>query len=232
MTQTVIQQNLIPNDPELSDLLSLFRKDLLLGLNCHHVGTVKAFDAATQTAKVTINYKRTYFEPDALGVIQPVLKDYPILIDAPVIFLGGGNFQLTFPVASGDECLVIFNDRDIDNWFAGSTNAPVATPRLHAFSDAFVLVGLRSLRNSILTLSSEAVELRNKAGTIKVSVFDDKVKATAGTTSLEINTEGKLVITNITGEFVAALIQALSTATAGGFPLLVDLTTLTTFMAV
>ena len=48
-------------DPGLSDVLNLFKKNLLLGLNCHHIGTIRTFDPATQLVSVNVNYQKTFF---------------------------------------------------------------------------------------------------------------------------------------------------------------------------
>lgn len=240
MAQSNITQNLVPNEPELKDLLDLFKKDILLGFNCHHVGTVEFFDPILQTVKATINYKKTYFEKDLLGNYSPKLIDYPVIIDAPVITLGGGNGALTFPIASGDECIIFFNDRDIDNWFSGSSGSAVATGRLHSFSDAIILIGPRSMANVLLNLNMDGPELRTEDGVAKVAVTDSDVKLTYGLntlelnsskllitlgvsgTSFELNTSGQLKINNLTGEFVSALVQLfvdIQTGTTLGLPL-------------
>lgn len=52
--------------------------------------------------------------------------DLPILPDVPVVFPGGGGFALTFPVAAGDECLVVFASRCIDAWWqSGGVGEPM-----------------------------------------------------------------------------------------------------------
>lgn len=259
-----IPNNLIPNEPTMKDLLDLHGKDLLLKLNTHHIATIKSFDPLKQTASATVNYKKTYFQPNAAtGEYTPVLVDYPIIIDAPVVVLGGGNGALTFPIEEGDECLALFNDRDIDNWFQGGGNtAAVATPRLHSFSDALLLVGVRSLANVIPNYSTDAAELRNKLGTVKISVNDDGVTVTTpgltatfrqqggmflensigyfnfadnadvdfdtGTVVGQFGHSGKVKFENATGDLIAALYTILTTATAGGYPLLVDASALAT----
>lgn len=146
MASPTVKQNQVPSDPSLADLLDLVKRDVMMSLSAHHVGIVQSFDETKQTAQVTIAYKKTYFQRDVkTGLYNPVLVDYPILVDCPVVVLGGGGVaSLTFPIAKGDECLVLFNDRDIDNWFASGQIGPVATPRLHSISDGFALVGIRS----------------------------------------------------------------------------------------
>jgi len=235
-------QNQIPNDPQLKDLLDLLKKDMFLNLNSHHLATIQSFDPLKQTATATINYKQTYFQKNLFsGVYEPVLVDYPVLLDCPVICLGGGLGSLTFPITTGDECLVMFNDRDIDNWFKGSSNSGVATPRLHSFSDGIIIVGVRSLANVLVDYDSDAVAL-NYAGN-KVRLYEDsfKVDLISGV-SLEIDAIGKLKITNLNGEFVAMLVQlftdiqnGLVSTLLGPQPLVmptftVDLAALQTFM--
>ncbi len=263
MAQSFIPQNQVPNEVELKDLLALHRKQLLLGLNCHHIATVQDFDPDQQTASCQIVYKKTLFQPNvATGGYDPVLIDYPVLVDCPVIFLGGGSANLTFPVAQGDECLLLFNDRDFDNWFSGLSNAPVATPRLHAFTDAIALVGLRSLPNVLSDFDTDRAVLGydNNAklavgaddaameyGDNSLKLSTDKLLATIGsatqlfkateatttmgTTIHKVTSTGKFSVTNATGEFVAALITFLSTANAGGYPIVGNLATLQSFQA-
>ena len=66
-------------------------------------GIVQSFDPAAMTVSV---------QPAVAGRIsdeagKAASVDLPILPDVPVVFPGGGGFALTFPVAAGDECLVV-----------------------------------------------------------------------------------------------------------------------------
>ncbi len=247
MTGTKIPNNLIPNDPQLKDVLDFFRKDLLLNFNCHHLVTIKSFDPATQTAMASVNYQKTFFELQSDGTYAPVLKPYPVLLDCPVFVLGGGNGCLTFPILPGDEGLALFNDRDIDNWFqGGGSGGAVATPRLHSFADGIILVGVRSLANVIPNYSATAVELRNKLGTVKLSLKDNgditmtsafgfftfkadsDIEFDTGTVQGLIGHGGHVKFLNGTGEYTKALFDLFSTATAGGFPLILDPTAIAT----
>lgn len=184
-SNTNIQQNVTPSEPHLRDLLDLHKKEIFLEFNSHHIGTVQSFDATSQTASATVNYKKTFFEFDQTNnVYTPVLVDYPVISQCPVIFLGGGPVTLSFPVAAGDECLILFNDRDLDNWYTGNTGSPNATARLHSFSDAVILVGLRSTNTMIANFDSTRSLLQ--AGTSANSIV-----------ALGINpSNSKILITN------------------------------------
>ena len=209
MSDSKIQQNLLPNDPELKDLLNLFRKSLLLDLNCHHIGKIQVFNPLNQTATVTINYKKTFFVADN-GAYVPKLVDYPILAECPVICLGGGNGALTFPISAGDDCLVLFNDRDLDNWFQGSSSSGVATPRLHAFSDGIVLVGLRSRNDVLVDYDTDGTTLRTVDGLTKIKIASDgsNITTTVGPAmEMVITADGTVSITNGVDELISALIK-------------------------
>jgi hypothetical protein len=237
-----IPQNLIPNEPELKDLFALFSKDLMLKLNCHAIGTIQSFDPAEQTAAATVNYRKTFKLPNEQGVYGLTTVPYPQLVDCPVIFLGGGGASLTFPVAQGDECLVLFNDRDLDNWFQGNLNAPPATPRLHSFSDAIIMVGLRSRPNVVQSFNSDNMQI--KTGTLTVTfrkeggvviqndignfIFEDNADVTFDTGTVQglFGNGGHVKFQNATGELIDAIITLFTTATAGGFPLVVNPTAL------
>lgn len=206
MANSSIQQNLIPNEPGLIDLLDLHRKATLLDLNCHHTGTIVSFDSTKQTASVTINYKKTNFTfNETTGVYDPVLENYPIIGEAPVICLGGGVAALTFPIQAGDECLVIFNDRDMDNWFVSGSASPNGTARLHSFADAIVLVGLRSLGNSLTNYDATRAVLKN--GTAEVGVGPSLIKIANEMQTLKTVLEGltaKIDMVLTTGTVAAA----------------------------
>ncbi len=191
ITTTEIPFNYTPTLPSLKDLLDKFKQDIMINFNCHHIGTIETFNSLLQTAKATINYQKTYFNLNPFTKqFESQLQEYPILIDCPVIVLGGASTALTFPIKSGDECLVLFNDRDMDNWFAGSNTAGVATPRLHSFSDGVILVGLNSLPNVWLGYDTTRAMLRagDVPGTITAVAVNPSNSKILMTNTYPVNT--------------------------------------------
>lgn len=180
---TGFSQNLTPvREPTLKDLLDLNNKELLLNLNCHHIGTIQAFNSTNQTVQVTINYTKTFFQFQAeTQTYESVNVNYPIIAECPLIVHGGGLAHITFPVAPGDQCILFFNDRDIDNWFNGSLTSPNKTPRLHSFTDCVALVGPNNLNTIIANYDATRALITN--GTVKngINPVTNKLTLTNGT---------------------------------------------------
>ncbi len=122
-------------------------------------GIIKSFDPAKQTATVQPAIKRIFAGQDAV--------DLPLCVDVPVIFPAGGAVVLTFPVAAGDECLLFFAERSIDNWWdRGGTQLP-SEYRIHDLSDGFALVGVASKPRFLSPgVGATGAELRTRDGTL------------------------------------------------------------------
>ena len=160
-------------------------------------GIVVAFDPAAMTAQVQPAIQARLV--DRAGAATWVTL--PVLVDCPVVFPAGGGFTLTFPIAVGDECLVIFASRCIDAWWQLGGVQVQAELRLHDLSDGFVIPGGRSQPHVIPSLSTTDVVLRSDDGTAKVSIKANKdidLTTTANITmsATEVNIVG---VVNITG---------------------------------
>lgn len=231
-----VQQNLTPSEVGLPDLLNLFQKNLLLQFNSHHIAQIQDFNKVQQTASATVNYKKSFLVPDTMGVYSEQLLDYPLMVNMPVIFLGGGDGCLTFPVESGDDCLVCFNDRDLDRWFSGSTTSAPNTSRLHAYADGVVIVGLRRLSEAIPNFSSDSVEMRTYDGLTKISLKTDGSKVTikvGPTMTMEISATGQWKLLNAAGQdLITTLMNLFLNSTVLGVPIVpspADFAVLTSF---
>lgn len=159
----------------MSDLLAYHKDDVALDINCHAIGTIQSFNATNQTATASINYQKVIYEyvGNSFG---PVLVNYPILVDCPVQFLFSGVGGFTTPPQKGDECLISFNDRDMDAWFDGDSNNAPTTSRLHSFADGIIFVGIKSSPNSILKFDNTRPMMRNFSGDTFVAVTASQIE--------------------------------------------------------
>jgi len=212
------RMTIVVNDPTLSDLLMMFKKNVFASLNCHHIGTIQKFDPADQTCQATINYKMTFYKTNEKGIQETYYEDYPILIDAPAIILSGGAANLTFPISVGDECLCIFNDRDIDNWWASGQVKENETARMHSFTDGLILVGLKSLAKKITDYDMNHAQL--SWGNAKLGITNAKVLVSNTTNTLndllqELITEVKDLATQCAAIQVTGVTPNLPTYVSG-----------------
>ena len=156
----------------LGDALEAKMRDRLKELHTSLPGIIKSFDAKTQTATVQPAINRIWVDDGGGGSI-PI----PLCSNVPVQFPRGGGYVLTFPVTPGDECLLVFAERAIDNWWANGGNQDPAEFRMHDYSDGFAILGFASVPNvpgagggSAPPPSTTGAELRTLDGSTVVRV--------------------------------------------------------------
>jgi hypothetical protein len=122
----------------------------------------------------------------------PIVK----LQKCPVKFFGGGGLYMTHPIAVGDECLVVFARRCIDNWWQqGGVQKPFDF-RMRDINDGFCIPGFFSMPNALPNVSMTSIQIRTKAGDVIVDVTDTLI-----TMNKKVMINADLVVTgNITGE--------------------------------
>lgn len=102
---------------------------------------VVSFDAENRTITAQPTIQRVF--SDGAGLAGP--QNLPPCLDVPVLFMSAGGYEITYPIVEGDECLLIFSERCIDAWFETGEPSPPDDYRKHDLSDAFAIVGPRSL---------------------------------------------------------------------------------------
>lgn len=172
-------------NPSLSTLASNIKQGIdsrLKDLHTSIPGIIESFDAEKQLASVQPALKRIFITQDGeKEILTP--SDLPILINVPIVFPRGGGFSLTFPVKKGDECLLVFCERSIDNWHrTGGVQVPGAK-RFHSLSDATAFVGLSSLVNKIPNYDGINTQLKSDDGKVEITLLTD------GTISIKAETK-------------------------------------------
>jgi hypothetical protein len=129
-------------------------------------GILQSFNAGAMTCTA---------QPSVQGRVKQLdgsFKDMnlPVLLDCPVLFPSGGGFSLTFPLAQGDEGLVVFSSRCIDAWWASGGIQKQALPRMHDLSDGFFIPGCFSQPRKLSNISTTTTQLRSTDGETFVEV--------------------------------------------------------------
>ena len=127
-------------------------------------GVIDSFNPTTMTVEVVPALRKLYFADGEAGVWM----DLPMVVDVPVVVLSGGDFAITFPIQQGDECLLLFSERAIDNWHETGNVSELAHARTHSLSDAFALVGVRSKPNVVTNYNTDEIEIRSKDGQTRI----------------------------------------------------------------
>lgn len=184
-------------NPALATLASNIKQGIesrLKELHTSMPGIVESFDAENQLVTVQPAIRRIFITRDGDKEIL-VPSDLPILINVPVIFPRGGGFSLTFPVKKGDECLLTFCERSIDNWHeTGKIKVPGAK-RFHSLSDATAFVGISSLPNKIPNYDETNVQIKKDDGTVYISVKEDSSLDIHADSNINATTDADIVAT-------------------------------------
>jgi hypothetical protein len=187
---------MIRNIPEVDDnnAITVFadalREDFFAKFNCHRIGIIDSFDPNTCTATIKLVDKRV----NKIGT-QIEITEYQPLLEVPVYMPSNNAGGLNLTLQSGDECLLLFNDRDITKWQNNGIIQEPQTSRKHDWNDAIAIVGLHSGTNILkkyqpnstilwhgdntITINNNSVEAKTSGGAEIIMQNDIEVKSSA-----------------------------------------------------
>lgn len=171
-------------------------------INCMRIASVIEFYPENLTAQVKlVDKKLVGLNPDG----SQILKEYPPIY-AKVCYC---NPFETFPLTEGIECILLFNDRELETWFINGGSNIQAYPRMHDLTDAVAIVGIRSLPQMIQILTDclhlfygqSDIQLKAEQTILNSPQIDlngtNEINATGATITLEgdtIKINGNLII--------------------------------------
>lgn len=177
--------SLTPNNNK--SLLNLFEEMtsvIFSTLNCVKIGEIQSFDPATQTASVKILSKKV----NEYNLNERELVDYTVLEQVPVVFPKGGGSYISYPVSTGDNCLLLFCDFELDGWWISGEARPSNFPRRHDLSDAIAFVGINSTVSLIQNFSNFLMLYYAANSFIEIG---DQINIT----NSQVNVNGNLTVT-------------------------------------
>lgn len=205
-------------------------KNALKDLHTMLPGIIDTFDPSTQTCKVQPAIKRIFTDGEEV--------ELPVLINVPVSFPTAGDFSITFPIKKGDECIILFSERSLDNWLKFGDIRKPNDKRFHDLSDGLVLMGLRSNPNALSSYDPNNLVIRDETNDAKIIIGDDKkilldssveVIVTAPNTKIDgtlnvtgaVTLDSELSVTGATtvADISADNVEASGDVTAGGISL-------------
>lgn len=145
---------------------------------------IHGFDAARHVITAQPAVKFTWLNKDG----STTTDSMPVIGDIPIMTPRGGGASLTFPIKAGDECLLIFADRCVDNWWANGGVQKQEEHRMHDLSDGFAIVGPYSQPQRITNWQTDTVELRSNDG-------QAVIRLNPTTHDIDIVSQGSMTIT-------------------------------------
>lgn len=175
--QTLNKFNQLSSTPDLGQIIKCSGLNTASELNCMRVGIIQEFNAENLTAQVQIAGKRTIgLNPDGTQRVRDYAPIY-----AKVCYC---NPFITHEIVPGEECVLLFSDREIESWFINGDNNPEAYTRMHDLTDAIAIVGIRSLPKMI-EIIRDCLNLFYGNSNIKI----DESSITLNATNININGE-------------------------------------------
>lgn len=174
------KNNSIVATPNFIQTLDGLKRQTAHELNCMRIGIIQNIYYEDLTVDVLITNKKTLnLNNDGTQNV----RDFP-LIRAKIVFC---NPFISCPINQGDECVLLFSDREIESWFINGEVNPEGYPRMHALTDAVAILGIRSLPKMINILTTC---LHLFYGNSDIQIAENSITINAPT----VNINGTLVI--------------------------------------
>lgn len=189
-----------PMEMPLVDAVQMVVDATLEGVRICLPGQVESYDPKTRKANIKPMLKRVYAD----GEIQSL----PVLTAVPVVWPAGAGGGLAFPLTRGDGVLILFSERNMENYLESGVESKPVDGRKFAMSDAIAIPGLYSFKAP--------------------SPFKDNTSArfTFGGATVRLQKGGKMAIGNAQAELLDIVSQTLqllattaNTPAAPGSPL-------------
>jgi hypothetical protein len=187
--------------PELFDLLKTYGRRLKLSMRTNTVGTVVAYNPATQKATVTVDILQIIKvfglpDPNATAPTPPF-----VLTNIPVAWPRSGLGYLTFPLNPGDTGTITIMDRSIQQWLLLGAPVDPIQSATHALHDAVFEPGLHPDSAPITpptditaaVLHHDAKIKLGRAAALGIARLTDKTSADVSMTAWEIQVTTALV---------------------------------------
>ena len=177
---------------------------------------VVRYNESEQTVDVEIPFKDVQ-DIDGKDDLQE--SGYPELPDVPIVFQRAGNWSITFPLNPGDNVLLIFAQRSIDDWYNtdGSVTVEPQDIRAHDISDAFAIPGPPTNKTQLdgAATSGTNLILRHTDGTKLELTTDNKINMTIDRLNIGSDTASTaLAKGQVTTDQIAALKTRVDTLSA------------------
>ena len=130
---------------------------------------------------------------DAKPVVGLMIADgstiaRPVAVNVPVLWPGGGGWEMRFPLNVGDEVLLVFCERDITAWKETSATGVLPSDRMVGEQDTVAVPAF-----STTMLTGGEVSISNSDGSTQIRLSNGLIELTATT----VNVSGELQVNGV-----------------------------------
>jgi hypothetical protein len=187
------------------ELLNIVMANRIADMHICMPGKITEYDYTKQRAKVQPALNQTYNDGEEIVL--------PIIHNVPVIHPAAGGASITFPVNVGDNVLLVFSERSLEEWLNVGDKVTPDDPRQNNLTDAVAHLGLNpfsttspAANNTDLLIKYDGSEVKLKpSGIIDINATE------ANITTPNLNITGDVDITGdvtISGKVTAANVEA------------------------
>lgn len=174
-----------PNDDaNPSAAMAFILRNAMENLECCLPAEVLAFDRANNIATIKPLIMKT-------GVDKQQYERNEIY-NINVLSLGGGGFNISFPLKKGDLGWIVSTDRDLDLFKSSLKISPPNTGRTHTFADCW-LIPDKFRQYTIKEDDAEFATFQSEDGNSRVSVGQAQIRITVGATKITL-IDGKVTV--------------------------------------
>lgn len=139
------------------------KSDIMFNMRCCIPCIVQFFDYKTGTVECQPAIRERIINQNE----EIEYRNIPLLTNVPVVFPSNSEYSITFPLKKGDECLVLFSDLSIDNfWEKGNVQNPIEDRR-HDLSDGIAIpCNLSLVKQSIENINALVIKSKSSSVTV------------------------------------------------------------------
>lgn len=160
--------NYINTPTDLMSVLKLSLDSFGQDLNCVRVGIIQEFIYKEQIVRAKIASQRLInVNKDGSQTTEDYAEIYAKLCYASPFHL--------FPPKVGDECVLLFNDREMESWWVNGSANQRAYNRMHDLTDCIAICGLRS-QPKLVNIFTNLIEIfYDSLQKTDIKILSDKI---------------------------------------------------------
>ena len=124
------------------------------------IGTIVSYNSGN--GRASVQPQGQYKTDDGRGINYPVIHNVPVQFPCG----GGGAMGVTFPIRSGDGCLVVFLESQIDDFLG--TGSDSSDPRKFSLNDAICIPGIYTGAGPTVSGKPNDVCIVNNSSTVSL----------------------------------------------------------------